>query len=607
MINTVLRRILSYRPNLFFGLVFPIILILIGVSLFSVTNPKVNNLVIAGGTKTVQSKQPVFETISAKNTTYIIDFETKYSQFTQKHLKLAITGCLEYLEINNKQYPIENLTGKITKTKVDEFREDISCDNNKFLLFDLTKFSSPDQTIKFQMLMQNGAGDVGFVWHGYEFDLIFVLILALINLGFFLIILYICHKLKLSRLISLIIFGGVLIREFYLSKTEFWFRSYDLKDLNGTGHLGFIDFVAKNLSLPNSDLGWQFHQAPLYYIINSFILKVGNYFELNFVYTALQFFNLIVFVGFIVVAILILKEFFLPKSTLDKQDTSWLSNIFVRTQNQFFVILGALLVCFLPSTIVHSVRISNDILFYLFSSLVIYFLLLYSKSQNIIDKNLILGSVFVSLGLATKVNSLILVVLLALVIISKFIIINNSQSIKTIFTKSFSYLLLIVVIISVGAGIGFYKKIEAKLADPTKDWLVTSETNLSKKLFVDNSIGNFLYFDAKAFLTTPFAQGDDDHSGRQSFLVYLTKTAIGSEFGYSNSSAYQLLALYSLVFIILIYFAYLLVTSKSKFFVDNWYVLLSFGLFFAGIAFYRAKTPCACKILDLSCHQSFLL
>lgn len=595
MLSNLSRKILSFRPNILVGVVFPIILIVLGVFLFSSTTPKVQNLVISSGENIIKSTKPIFQTIKPKNATYIIDFETKYEDLSQKHLKIAVTGCLEFLEINNKEYPTDNLTGKIVKTKVDEFREKIDCDNDKFMVFDLTRYAKAGESIKFQMLMQNEAGDVGFVWHGYEYDLIFVIILGIVNLGFLLLLIFVCSKLGLSRLLASIIFGGVLIREYYLSKTEFWFRSYDLKDFFGTGHLGFIEYVANNLKLPNSDVGWQFHQAPLYYVINGLMMRVSSVWNLHFDYTLLQFFNLIVFVGFVIISCKILKEVFLSKSHIDAQEESWINNFFSRSQNEFFVIVGALVINFLPSMVIHSVRISNDVLFYFFSSLVIYYLLKFSKSKSFIDKNIFWATVFTSFGIATKVNSLILLVLIIAVFIIKFIILSKNTHTNLFTHKILSSIVIFVLIIGLGVGAGFYKKIEAKIKDPSKDWLVTSESILNKKLFVDNNLGNFVFFDAKSFLTVTSAQGFSDIGGRQSYFVYLFKTAIGAEFFYNNMASNYLIALYCLVFLILLFFAYLMVTCKKHFFADNWFMLTTLSIFVLASVYYRTKTPCACN------------
>ena len=55
---------------------------------------------------------------------------------------------------------------------------------------------------------------------------------------------------------------GALLRLLYLVVTPFNLRNYDVG-----GHLDYITYMTVNWAVPQAGMGWEMHQAPLYYFV----------------------------------------------------------------------------------------------------------------------------------------------------------------------------------------------------------------------------------------------------------------------------------------------------------------------------------------------------
>lgn len=583
----IFKNIKNTKLNLLTGLVVPILVIIFGVYFVQSTLPQPQNLTIKGGDVNLKIDKPLYSFLTNDSNTYNLKFDLNKKSFVaQNNLKLFLTGCPEFVEINGQQLNAEEVFSPVytyTEKVLNQDQERYSCKREKPFILKLDKYTG--ENIKVDILMKHNPGEIGISWHSYEYDIVYLLLSLVTNLGIFLIVWFVCQQLGLGWVSALIIFGGVLMREHFMGYTAFWDRNYDLADYRNSGHLGFIEYISKNWTLPDPSRGWQYHQAPLYYLLAGALFSVVTSLGVYFVYPAIQLLNLVIFVGYLVVAILISKKFLRPSLN----------------RKAFFAFhLLSLILVTIPSGVIHSVRISNDILFYLLSALTIYFLANWvSKSKT---RDLYLSSTMIAVGLMTKVNSLILVVLLVITVLIKYVLKNSLsfnwdyfQKIRSDIISVLKPLLLIIIIISVGFGVGFFKKIEAKIADPSKDWLVTSEDGLSKDLFVKNTVGNIVLPDLVALTTVPEANPFKDEGGRQSFVTYLLKTSVAAEFQYDESKDWYLTGLFTIAFVLLVYFGFIIATSKKEWFLKNWFLLLCLGVFLAGSIYYRVKTPCACN------------
>ncbi|MDE1988826.1 MAG: hypothetical protein KGI39_03975, partial [Patescibacteria group bacterium] len=181
-------------------------------------------------------------------------------------------------------------------------------------------------------------------------------------------------KNNLNKAIFIILLLGLVVNVFYLSKTPYNVRSHDVD-----GHIHYIEHLAKNYDFPHNC--WECDQAPFYYILAAAIYKVSVLFGISDkgeIYHILQVFSVFLFSIFSAVSILILKTVFFENKQKEIKNTGLLKN--------FIFFLTSSLFVFWPTNIMHSVRITNDILFYVFYSSVILFLIRWLDGND--NKNL---------------------------------------------------------------------------------------------------------------------------------------------------------------------------------------------------------------------------
>jgi hypothetical protein len=144
------------------------------------------------------------------------------------------------------------------------------------------------------------------------------------------------RRLRFDRRTIAIVLAGVALYADYLTYTSVSARNYD-----GLAHLYYIRAIAQTLRLPAMSACVACGHPPLYYALGaawSRSLLAGGWmpFELG-----LQWLSLLLFVGFVVLALLVIRSLGVAPAT------QW---------------LAAALVVFWPSSVLNSVRVHNDAL-----------------------------------------------------------------------------------------------------------------------------------------------------------------------------------------------------------------------------------------------------
>ena len=160
--------------------------------------------------------------------------------------------------------------------------------------------------------------------------------LAIVFLSSAVVALYVLRRLRFDRRTIAIVLAGVALYADYLTYTSVSARNFD-----GLAHLYYIQAIAQNLRLPAMSACVACGHPPLYYALGaawSRTLLAGGWmpFELG-----LQWLSLLLFVGFVVLALLVIRSFGVAPAT------QW---------------LAAALVVFWPSSVLNSVRVHNDAL-----------------------------------------------------------------------------------------------------------------------------------------------------------------------------------------------------------------------------------------------------
>ncbi len=187
--------------------------------------------------------------------------------------------------------------------------------------------------------------------------------------------LYVLRRLRFDGFIVVTVLMGTLVNVDYLAYTSIYERSYD-----GPSHVLYINEIAEHHRLPPvSVFCTACGHPPLYYALAALWSKVvlaGGWIPRAM---GLQWFSLLLFFGFVVFSLLLLR------STIERPAT---------------LRLAAALVVFWPSSILNSVRVHNDALASVLMIASMYFLAQWDRQGRHRDFNL--AVVACTLALLTK-------------------------------------------------------------------------------------------------------------------------------------------------------------------------------------------------------------
>lgn len=326
-------------------------------------------------------------------------------------------------------------------------------------------------------------------------------------------------KSNLNRAVFIILLLGLVVNVLYLSKTSYGMRSYDVD-----GHIHYIEYVAQNFNFPHNC--WECDQAPFYYILGAIIYKASILFGVSDkaeIYYILQVFSVFLFSIFSAVSILILKTSFVENKEREIKN--------IKIKNYIFLLISALFV-FWPTNIIHSVRITNDILFYVFYSLVVFFLIKWLEKNN--NRNLYFSILFSFLALITKAHGLFAFALVGICFI--FIFSKDKKRFENLrfYFKTTGILFIALLIGLIGSRVGVRVVDKIKGQEQKDNYLLVNMGGLNGGLFVENKVKSYIFFDTKIFLTEPYINTWEDKYGRQYFWNFLLKNSLFGEFFFNG-------------------------------------------------------------------------
>jgi hypothetical protein len=473
-------------------------------------------------------------------------------------------------------------------------------------IVDISSFGK--QSNRMYIEAMNNGSDVGILVQSSLSDSVFAFFIILANL--FLILglwLLLVRHLKLPISIFAIFTLGVILKEYYLYYTGYTGRQHDWG--GAEGHGGYVEYIVNKFQLPPPE-GWEYHQSAGWYVlmaILSWILKFFGIFDVSFLRSFWQVFNL----GFFSIFVFII---------------SWIVKVILGIKDQFRLFLVFGLFSFWPSGIIHSTRITNDVLFYLLYSATLLLLIFWLQSRR--KKYFWLSTLFVSLCFLVKTSAILIVptyifaiILFNFEVIKKAIFYvldifkntDDSVKIKPIFNfkdfkKTFVAVILAGVLIITGYFAGNYSKIALFVASNGQKSLIVPNLQLnSPNLITSNTLDHYLYFDPKIFITEPFTNPYEDGKGREFFLNYFFKTSLFGEFGLQNNRQYpdfhsNLSILISLVFLVLFIIGLIGLWNnglgeKQKLGWNFGILLILFDSLvnILGVARYHFISPCGCN------------
>ncbi len=298
---------------------------------------------------------------------------------------------------------------------------------------------------------------------------------------------------------------GFGVRLIYWAKTPPLVRTHD-----GYAHVQYVTLVALNWIRPDRSVGWETHQAPLYYYIGAVIVSVTRFLgfsSLGAALAALQALSLLFSVLTAVVAFLCMKawgEAFCPDEALRERAVAMAIALYV----------------FWPAVVMDSVRIGNDSLLLFLAVIFLFFILRWHSRQS--ASALIAASVTAAFAIATKASGLALLPVLLLAAGIEWRSRPNKREI-------YKHLLWLVPVLALAGFITFGSGLRERIAG--RDTSLLLAKNIPSSAFVvGNRPGNYLWFNPKKFVATPFTDLFNDDYGRQSFWHYFWKTSLVGEF-----------------------------------------------------------------------------
>ncbi|MDR2579458.1 MAG: hypothetical protein LBC85_00490 [Fibromonadaceae bacterium] len=397
----------------------------------------------------------------------------------------------------------------------------------------------------------------------------------LLFLSFLLFLLFaFSKKMRLPKRYSFILFLAILLRILYLSATDFDTRAHDT-----WAHLEFTKYFTENWSLPpiNKATDGAFFHPPLYYFSTALIYSGTSYLtkgNTDTIYFVLQIFSLLASIGFVFYGIkttrLIFACFVKKNSLLLQKILPWLC---------------CLLIAVWPSSVLHSVRIGNDPLFYFFFTAALYaWICLYLRGKN---KHLFMAALFTAAAILTKVNAILLIPMAIILFLLKGISGNISfsrENVKNAFLAS--------LIILAASGFAMYPGIILKVSGDRETFYVDDINNVSSSLRVGNKLENLIWLDIKTFVNEPFTSPWEDRYGRQYFPNYLGKTGLFGEWRYNGVAMHNIAVAISVIALAMVFISiiFLFRTPIKDLKILSPILLISLFLL-GGITYMRATFP----------------
>ncbi len=460
-----------------------LVCVLIGAVLwlwYPVVSPSASPVTVTHMGSTERAELP-FRTESVSQARYALSFRMSHSAASATRYNLWADDCLEHVVVNGvslSRYPLP------------------LCDWGKSFEFDLSSVLKDGQN-DFTIIISNHPGNGGFHLAPSFFDsrvlsfrittCVFILWLTWIATGGLI-------RYPLTRASLLL---GVFLRLFYFYVTPARVRSHDFE-----GHLEFIYFIATHLQLPPASQGWEFHQPPLYYLFTGGVLhllqSVGS--SASEVLSYLQLFSLVCAICTLFVGVKIGEIVFGERS------------------RELPLLAYSLILSTLPSLVFSSTRVSNDVLFHLFAfTWMLAIVRWWYKPTRLAWLPVLALLMLLCVTKATAAPLIASTLVLSLLRPQ----VSRSHRILA-FTSG-----ALVSALTVGSLWLYRSAVEAAPS------LFDKGQTLHSALRVGNGLANFLHFNLRDVLITPFNNPWGDEAGRQHFWEFLFRSIFFGEFQYA--------------------------------------------------------------------------
>lgn len=468
-------------------------------------------------------------------------------------------------------------------------------DYSKGFIYDLNSYLQEGDN-KFEILYYDRGGLMGIVIRAEPSERVVQFLYLLGTFIALLLAIKLLNALNVSTPVKVLFIAALLIRIAYFSVTPSDVRDHDMGD-----HIGYTEYLSKNWTLPPVEyaVGGAFFHPPLYYYTGAVVYKATQLLEPNnkvIIYRVQQILSLCYAMGFVLFGLLILEELLNRYRKPSTQDGDFISpetqisgfkfrltkNYETLKNDNLFWVIGALFALW-PAAIVHSVRIGNDPMLYCLVSASLYFIIRWYRYDR--HRDLLIASIIGAAAVLTKANGEILIAVLGVIGLYKMI---KTKNWAYYFKIAVAPCLIMLCAVAITVGPALILKMQGK-----RDKLyIDNLDGISTANLVGNTAANYLWFDAKIFITEPFADPYDDRMGRQFFWNYIGKTGIIGEFKYPKLISINTTTICSLLAIFMFIYTLAGMYHMRKIdFKEAAPILLSGFFLWAGVTYMRMTFP----------------
>lgn len=391
-----------------------------------------------------------------------------------------------------------------------------------------------------------------------------------------------------GSLFILILTSGLVIRLFYFSVTDYNTRAHDTFD-----HLDYVNYFVEHKALPPIEMSARrvFFHPPLYYAstaaFSSAIDSISGS-QKNVVNRGVQVLSLLYSLIFMIFAVKIILLFFSQvgavKSSEFEVSKARLRDV-IRNPTVKYATFASALVVFWPSGVLHSTRVGNDPMVYMFSAVSLYYLTKFYFMPYL--RYAVCFAIAVALGVLTKVSAGIFIP----VALSVLVLMLTTKRLK--FDIALAKLVAICgLIFACSSAFALYPGVALKMQGGKENVYIEDIDNLHSGLRVKNEARNYFWFDVKIFMTEPYTSPWKDHQGRQFFWNYLSKTSLFGEWSFEGKLVAVFASIVSLAFLFILTYTLIAALNMTWRDVRIVFPLLSYALaMYAAVTYMRITFP----------------
>jgi len=384
--------------------------------------------------------------------------------------------CIQEILINGEKFPLDGINGL--------------CDYSKGAYFDFSKYVQKGlNSFEIRILNHGGPGGLQFQppYNGfkslslmhYVFTLFLLLSISLI-----------LRKFKFKFIAISIILLGIIVRLIVYTYTGSMQSPYDVG-----AHLQYIQMIADEKRVPETNECWECHQPPPYYIASAVVKNIVDSYDPALTGRVLQQVQLLFSFGSVVFGVALILNLF---------------------GNSRLAYLASIVSVFWTGFAWTGSRINNDIEFYFGALFCMLFAQRYWRTYK--NSDMFLATLGASIALASKFTGIVILAVWAVIYILSVVRSLKIGSLRTLFASIFTVLLFI--------GISSHRTIADIFEGKKFDLIGETANNLHSGLRVNNTAGTYLYFDLKDYVLFPYTSAWQDEGGRQYFWNYLIKSSL---------------------------------------------------------------------------------